>query len=188
MLAHDGHQAIARLGTGRLQRNEARRLFSRHVKPNGRRAHHRVSPLGDMLGTLDVATDGFGTDVCRRADVVRRRPRVSAPQPFLQCRKFLQQAASRDALEHLDGIGYCDSRRDAEEQVNVIGLNPFGDHRSPTLLANRVQHCPCFFRHRSNQYVAPTLRTPDQIGKPPDRRSSCYLQHRPCVYHMVRFA
>ena len=161
ILTHDGNQTVARIRVSCAQRSKRSGLLRAHLQPDRRRAHHRLSPLGDMLGTLDVATDGFGTDVSRRADGVRRRPQVGAPQPFLQRRELLKQTASRDALEYLDSIGHGNGRRDADEPVDVIRLNLPGNHLPIPLRANRIPHRPCFLRHRSNRYVAPILRAPD---------------------------
>lgn len=88
---------------------------------------------------------------------------MAAPQPLLQRREHLEQTASRDTLEHLDGIGYGNGRRDADKQVDVIRLNLLGDHRPAPLHANRVQHCPSFLSNRSGQHIAPILRTPDHM-------------------------
>ena len=163
VLAHDGNKTVARISKGRSQRGKRSSLLRTHLQPDRRRAHHRLSHQSDMLGTLDVAADGFGIDVSRRADVVRRRPQVSAPQPFLQRRELLEQTASRDAHEHLDGIGHGIGRRDADEQVDVIRLNLLGNHRPTPFRTNRIQHHSCFLRHRSSQYVAPILRAPDHM-------------------------
>lgn len=64
------------------------RLLSRHLKPDRRRTHHRLSPLVDMLATLDIAADGLGTDIARRVYVVRAQ---FANPPAIEISGFLAE-------------------------------------------------------------------------------------------------
>lgn len=163
MLSNDRNKPVAGVSVGSTKRSESTCLFHRDIQPDRRCAHHRLSPLGDMFGTLDVAADGFGADVARRADVIRRRPQVFVPQTFLERWKPLEQTTCRDALEHLDGIGYGDGGRDAQKQVDVIRLNLLGDHRPATFCTNHIQHRSRFLRHLAGQHSAPILRAPNHM-------------------------
>jgi len=80
VLAHDGHEPIAGVGVSRAQRGQTGRLLGRHIKSDRRRAQHRLSPFGYVLGSLDVAADGLGADISCRADVIGRGPEIPAPQ------------------------------------------------------------------------------------------------------------
>ncbi len=85
---------------------------------------------------------------------------MSIPQPLLKCWKPLKQQASRNALEHLDGVGHGNGGRNAEKQMDVVRLNLLGDHRPISFRANRIQHRSHFLGHRSRQHVDPILRAP----------------------------
>ena len=50
VLAHDGNKTVAGVRIGRSQRGKRSSLRRAQCQPNRRRAHHRSSPLGDILG------------------------------------------------------------------------------------------------------------------------------------------
>ncbi len=158
MLANDGGKPLAGVRKVGLQRGKRRSLLWRRVQLDRRRAHHGLSPLGDVFGSFDVATDGFRADIAGGADVIGWRPGMSIPQPLLKCWKPLKQQASRNALEHLDGVGHGSGGRHAEKQMDVVRLNLLGDHRPISFRANRIQHRSHFLGHRSRQHVDPILR------------------------------
>ncbi len=55
MLANDENEAVAGVGISRLQRSEPIRLLCRDIQLDRRCTHHRLSPLGELLGALDIS-------------------------------------------------------------------------------------------------------------------------------------
>src|SRR5437016_9968952 len=88
---HQRYEPIAGIRIRPLQRTQSGGLLPGHLHSNAGGAQHALAPLGDLLGTLDIALDGRGADRACGADVVRRRPQMPAPQPLLECRKALEQ-------------------------------------------------------------------------------------------------
>jgi len=156
---HCRHQAVAGIGISRLQRRQGRRLVGANIQANRSSAQHELSPLGDMFGSLDIALDRLGTDVAGCADIVGGRPEISAPQSALEPGIPLKQLARRCSFQDFDGIGHSNGGRNADKQVNVVGLNLLGDHRPATLRANCIQHHRHFLCHRPSQHISPILRT-----------------------------
>ena len=76
----------------------------------------------DVFGALDVSPDGFGTHVAGRADIVRRRPKMPAPQGVPEQRIGGEKLARRGSLEDLYHLGDGDRRRERDEQMDVVGL------------------------------------------------------------------
>src|SRR6266403_261205 len=99
---HQRYEPIAAVGVGRPQCTQSGGLLRRHLQSDAGGAHRALAPLGEMLGTLDIALDGRGADRACGADVVRRRPQMPAPQPLLECGKTPEQLPGAHALEHLD--------------------------------------------------------------------------------------
>ncbi|GIW58974.1 MAG: hypothetical protein KatS3mg087_0040 [Patescibacteria group bacterium] len=50
VFADDRNKAVAGVHVSRAQSSKTARLFRRHIEKDRRRAHHRLSPLGNMLG------------------------------------------------------------------------------------------------------------------------------------------
>jgi len=161
MLHHRRHQAVAGIGISRLQRRQGRCLVGANIQANRGRAQHGLSPLGDVFGSFDIAPDRLGADVAGCAD--RGRPGISAPQSALEPGMPLKQLARRCSFQDFYGIGHSHGRRNADEQVDVVGLNLFGDHRPATLRTNRIQHHRHFLCRRPCQYISPILRTPNHM-------------------------
>ena len=165
------HQEIAGTGIGFLK--SAERGHGGSIRPDldRDRAQDRwlflllghLPPLLHMFGTLDILADRLRAHIARRADIVGRGPKVAAPQPLLQLREPDEQLACRGSLQNLDRIGYRDSRRDGHEQVDVIGLDFFGQHRPFLFLTNRIDHFRQSLRHIAGQHVMPVLRAPHHM-------------------------
>src|SRR5205807_10025542 len=59
---HERYEPIAGLRIRPLQRAQSGGLLRGHLQSHAGGAHHALAPLGDMLGTLDIALDGRGAD------------------------------------------------------------------------------------------------------------------------------
>jgi len=163
MFSHRRHQTVASINISRLQRRQGRCLVVANIKTNRGRLQHGLSPLNDVFGSFNVTPDRLGADVAGRADIVGRRPKISAPKAALEPQKPLKQLARRRPFQDFYGISHSNGRWDADKQMDVVGLNLFGDHRPATLRANRIQHRLHFFCHQPRQYIMPILRTPDHM-------------------------
>src|SRR5207302_3893456 len=59
---HEECEPIAGIGVGGAQCTQYDGLLRRHVQSNAGGAHHALSPVRDLLGTLDIALDGRGDE------------------------------------------------------------------------------------------------------------------------------
>src|SRR6266513_2320120 len=59
---HQWYEPIAGIGVGGAQCTQSDGLLRRHVQSNAGGAHHALSPVRDLLGTLDIALDGRGDE------------------------------------------------------------------------------------------------------------------------------
>src|SRR5437016_255549 len=59
---HQRYEPIAGIGVGGAQCTQYDGLLRRHVQSNAGGAHHALSPVRDLLGTLDIALDGRGDE------------------------------------------------------------------------------------------------------------------------------
>src|SRR5437016_351839 len=59
---HQWYEPIAGIGVGGAQCTQYDGLLRRHVQSNAGGAHHALSPVRDLLGTLDIALDGRGDE------------------------------------------------------------------------------------------------------------------------------
>src|SRR5205823_8116381 len=59
---HQWYEPIAGIGVGGAQCTQSDGLLRRHVQSNAGGAHHELSPVRDLLGTLDIALDGRGDE------------------------------------------------------------------------------------------------------------------------------
>src|SRR5437764_11004359 len=57
---HQRYEPIAGIRIRPLQRTQSGGLLRGHLQSNAGGAHHALAPLGDLLGTLDIALDGRG--------------------------------------------------------------------------------------------------------------------------------
>ena len=129
---------------------------------DGNGAPHLPAPL-DVFRTLDVALDGFGTDIPGGAHIVRRGPKAASPKLLAQRGKTGEQLARRRALDNLHRIRHRDGRRNTEKQVDVVWLNLLGDHRPPPFLADHIQQAIQRLCHLSCQQGFTILREPYQM-------------------------
>src|SRR5882762_4151248 len=59
---HQRYEPIAGLRVGAPRCTQSGGLLRRHLQSNAGGAHHALSPLGDLFGTLDIALDGRGAE------------------------------------------------------------------------------------------------------------------------------
>jgi hypothetical protein len=97
---HQRYEPIARIGVGGPQCTQSGGLLRRHTQSNASSAHHALAPVGDLLGTLDIAPDGRAAERTCGADVVRRGPKMPARRSLHGCEKALEQVPGAHALEH----------------------------------------------------------------------------------------
>jgi hypothetical protein len=88
---------------------------------------------------------------------------MSAPQPLLEDRKALEQLAGRGSLQNFHGIGYSQRRREANQQVDMVGLNFFCHYRPTPFRTNPIKHLPHLFDHRARPHLPPLLGTRDHM-------------------------
>ncbi|WP_236027888.1 hypothetical protein [Candidatus Methylacidithermus pantelleriae] len=164
MLGHHRNDPVTNVGVGQGEWSRRSCFFRRKIPFDRRRPHPNVSPSsGDMLRTLERTGDTLGAPIVSRADGLRRRPQLAAPQPLLPRNETVEPPPGRDALEELNGIGHGDTRRDAHKKVTVNRLDLLGDHRLPSFGVDRIQYRSRFPQPSPGQHVAPILRRPNQM-------------------------
>src|SRR5438270_628249 len=144
----------------RLLRQAARQDLALVIPEDHRHPHASLQRVErerlalERIGAV-VEMDARGADRACGADVVRRRPQMPAPQPLLE--------PGAHPLEHLDRIGHRDGRGNADQQVDVIGLDLLGDHRPAAFATDRLKQRAHFSGDRARQHVTPVPRTPDHM-------------------------
>jgi len=138
MLAYRRHQTIAGTRVGGAQGRQRRRLLRRYEQCDRGRTQHRLSPIGDELAALDVATNRLGADIACPADRRRRGPRLAIGKLPLKLREALEQKIYRDALEHLDDIGHGDCEQEANKQVDMVRRDLLCDVQPTPLRASCI--------------------------------------------------
>ena len=116
-----------------------------------------------MFGSLDISLDRFGADVTGSAHVIRWRPKVAAPQGFLQFRELGKKLPGSRAFQNLYSIGHGISRGDRHKQVEVIRLNLQRDNIPTVFGANVPQHYFKSGRDITRQNRFSVLRAPHHM-------------------------
>lgn len=159
---HNGNQEIASARISRLQFRQGFRLFEIGSQFKGNGLQH-LSSLRYVLGTLNVLFDCLGAHMPCCANVIRRRPQMSSPQPFFKHRESHKQPSACSSLKHLDGIRDSNRRGNTQKQMDVVRLNFTSQDFPLSFGANLVKKFFECFSHFTSQNVVPIFRTPHNV-------------------------
>ena len=162
VLDHNGHQPIASIGISTLQHRQGKSLFVGGLQFEDNRLQHLPS-LRNVLGTLDIFFNGVRTYLSRRANIVGWRPKMSAPQPFLEDRKTDKQPSACSSFENFHRIANSNRRWNTQKQVDMVRLNFQCQDFPLSFGANLIQKFLKCFSHFTSQNVVPIFRTPHNV-------------------------
>ena len=162
ILNYNRNKPVTSVGISTLQFGKSKSLFVSGFQFE-RNGFKHLPSLRYMLGAFNVLLNSVCTHMSRRSDIVRRRPKMPSPQPFLKNREANKQPSTRSTFEDFHSIGNGNRRRNAQKQVDVVRLN-FSCQYSPLSFgANLIQKFFKCFSHFTSQNVVPVLRTPHKM-------------------------
>lgn len=123
----------------------------------------QLVPSSDVFAALDVPLNRCSSNIARCTDKVRRRPQPITLNGVLESRKVREKAPCCSPFEDFNGISYGDGWRNRQKQVDVVGLNLFGDHGPRPVSADRIEQVIKRLRNVTGQYASAIFWAPNHM-------------------------
>lgn len=162
VLDHKRNKSIANSRIGGLQLGKGKPLFGGRFKFKGNGFKH-LSSLGYVFRPFNIFFDRVGAHMSSRTNIIRRRPQMPSPQPFLEHRKLDEQSPSSGSFKYLDCIGNSNRRWNTQKQVDMVRLDFTSQHLPFSFGTNFIQKGFKSIGYFTSQNIMPILRAPHNV-------------------------